>query len=374
MSSGQKTRNTMIDIFKAIAIISVVVGHTPMPRSVIVFVYSYHLCAFFFASGFTFKKEYVSDRERAQGYIGRLVLKNIALFIGYSILFIGAHNAFVHMGILSDATYSIKNVLSGILLSVSMYYTEPFLGAFWFVPVMIAALIIFVLSIQLAHNIADGPITEVILMAVYVATALISYKNEVRVQYFLQVALLALPVIFAGYLVKEYYKIIEQYIVVPVGIIAGCLIMGILTATGEEISLGSNKIISLGWFYPVTFLGLYYCLSLAKWIDRGPLKRLFVFIGKNTYHIMALHFLGFKLMDFCYAKICGVQESAILGAFPTSGFFPGILYSAGSLMFCLAVVYVAGNVKSCALQKISLRSNAEYRASTATDFHNQEKV
>lgn len=178
MSSGQKTRNTMIDIFKAIAIISVVVGHAPMPRSVIVFVYSYHLCAFFFAGGFTFKKEYVSDRERAQGYIGRLVLKNITLFIGYSILFIGAHNVFVHMGILSDATYSIKNVLSGILLSVSMYFTEPFLGAFWFVPVMIAALIIFVLSIQLAHNIADGPITEVILMAVYVAIALIRIKTK----------------------------------------------------------------------------------------------------------------------------------------------------------------------------------------------------
>lgn len=51
------TRDNLLDVFKALAIVCIVVGYAPVNEMVVKFVYTYHIMAFFFAVGFALKPE-----------------------------------------------------------------------------------------------------------------------------------------------------------------------------------------------------------------------------------------------------------------------------------------------------------------------------
>lgn len=75
-------------------------------------------------------------------------------------------------------------------------------------------------------------------------------------------------------------------------------------------------------FYPISLIGIYFCLYLAKIIARIKyLNKYFDIIGNYSFEIMALHFFIIKIIDIVYASINGISS---YNAFPYafSGLWP----------------------------------------------------
>jgi hypothetical protein len=100
------------------------------------------------------------------------------------------------------------------------------------------------------------------------------------------------------------------------GIIAAIGLNFLVTTKHGGIELSASQIITPYLFYPATFLGINYCLALAKVISTFKYSRkLFAYVGKNSFHIMALHFVCLKLVDVIYGLITN-QPPEIYSKFP----------------------------------------------------------
>lgn len=63
MKKITENRDNFLDVFKAVAIVSIVVGHAPVHIMLVKFVYTYHIMAFFFAIGFALKPEKLQSMQ-----------------------------------------------------------------------------------------------------------------------------------------------------------------------------------------------------------------------------------------------------------------------------------------------------------------------
>ncbi len=133
-----------MDIVKAIGIISIVMGHCcysimipALNVSVGEFVYSYHLMVFFFVAGFFFTKEDTMSTRNSISASGFLKLGGM-LFL-YNTVFTLLHNTLVSVKMISSTEhYSISKMVSCIVQSLLMKYTEELLGACWFLPMFLS--------------------------------------------------------------------------------------------------------------------------------------------------------------------------------------------------------------------------------------------
>ena len=72
-------------------------------------------------------------------------------------------------------------------------------------------------------------------------------------------------------------------------------------------------------FYPISIIGIYFCLSLGKMFNKINFVKTFMcYIGKNSFHIMALHFLSIKIVDIIYSKINNINDINKISRFPNS--------------------------------------------------------
>ena len=82
-----------------------------------------------------------------------------------------------------------------------------------------------------------------------------------------------------------------------------------------SIELSVNQILHPVLFYPVTLLGIYFCIGLAKILGKNPYtEKFFSLVGKESFHIMALHFLGFKIVDRIYSSVYGITDAEKIGS------------------------------------------------------------
>lgn len=74
---GLPTRKKWIDIYRGIAIMLVVLGHLDVPRPMYNFIFVFHMYAFFFISGVTYKTNSSSYKETVIKNIKRLLVPYI---------------------------------------------------------------------------------------------------------------------------------------------------------------------------------------------------------------------------------------------------------------------------------------------------------
>jgi len=154
--------------------------------------------------------------------------------------------------------------------------------------------------------------------------------KDMLLPYHMQTSLLAIPIMYVGYWLKNNLEKVKKYFGVIGGGTSVLLLVFILNETGQFIELSINKILSPALFYPVTLLGMYFCMCLATLIEKNTITRqVFSYIGKNCFHIMALHFLCLKLVDFVYYHMMGMDEISVLMTFPFSFKIKPVYYVVG---------------------------------------------
>ncbi len=129
----KNSRNDVMDAIKAIAIISVICGHScaVLPYTHLRigrFVQLYHIMAFFFVSGYCFnEKKYENNLSFLMG--SRLT-KIVGLYFCYNAFFVCIHNLLSRLYLISDPLYSRNEILYHIL-SGGFYLYWFFLFFIW---------------------------------------------------------------------------------------------------------------------------------------------------------------------------------------------------------------------------------------------------
>jgi len=128
---------------------------------------------------------------------------------------------------------------------------------------------------------------------------------------------MSISFICLGVLYKRYEDKINFFITTWSWMPIAVVIFIILKQYTTSIDLSANSIINPPIFYLLSLLGIYFCLALAKTIDYFKCsKKIFEIIGKNSFHIMALHFMIIKFIDIAYAYIKGIKDINVISKYP----------------------------------------------------------
>lgn len=315
----KEKRNEYIDIIKAIGIISIVIGHscwTITQWNILIgpFVYSYHLMIFLVVSGFLYNEDKVHDKKTLLKYLWKQTIKMVKLFFLYNLFFVLIHNILLRQNLITGNIYTgpimIKNILNGLRFITN----ERFLGAFWFIPMMLIAKILFSCTHYFTKK---RKMLMGIIMMLYGILGVILCINQISLPYRMQISILSVFFIFVGLVMKRHWQVLEKYVFSFGWIPSGIILYLILYFTKSSIDLSVNKIINPWLFFLLTFIGVYFCFSLAMFIVKSKkATNFFSLVGKNSMHIMALHFLVIKVIDIIYCHIHRITDIKVMTKFP----------------------------------------------------------
>lgn len=302
-------RNKEIDILKGIGIISIVVGHTfyaSEPSEVRKFVYVYHLAIFFFCSGYLFKDSYLESLKNF------LIKKFKALYLPY----IGFCFFFLFLDIFSG-NITGKEVPYFTIRMLLLSALNRFTGAMWFIKWLLFVEILFWFMLKIIVKRMNKGTIEIIFLSVFMMSiGIVLSKYGIDFAY-IDIVLVALPIITFGYFYHLYETVIIKFIKNDV---LYCLLSGGAIAllnylTKEEIEFSIRHYYGSGvLFLPIVLMGIFFCITLAKVISRNIyIEKIIIICGKYSYWIMALHFLFFKIIDRIYfwknSSILSYEES-----------------------------------------------------------------
>ncbi len=376
MDTLVKKRDPFLDIIKAIGIISIVMGHSsaiiPLFGGKYIpigaFVYCYHILVFMFIPGFLLKE---SDGKNPAAYLGKTILSNWKLFIYYSVFFVAAHNLLLSLDMISGTPHSLSSAAGAMVRSVIFQIPSTLLGAFWFVPMYIFAIWLFSFVFSLAEKTKRPLVFHILFMVGFALFGLLLHEKEVYMSYHVHTSFLAVPICYLGFFAKRYFHIVKKGLTWYGCILSAAALFAIVSVTKKSVDLASNSLLSPALFYPVTIIGIYFCLCLSTLLCKVKyLNTLLAYIGKNSFHIMALHFLAFKVVDTLWGHITQ-QDPALIAKFPVAFKFWGLYYVVG-VFFPLIVPFLSVYIKRGLLR---LKELVEARfAKPATELEGEPEM
>lgn len=339
-SESPVIRDKSLDVAKGLMMASVVAGHISSFPFGEVFYY-YHIAGFFLLSGFFFNY-FKYSKSFTSFIISRKKL--ILQYFGYALFFIAMHNVFIIYGLQPETIlpYEKQDFIDSIINSITVP-SEPMMGAMWFIPALIIMQVIFYFLNMVTDLIPGGNKTMPTLIVVlfffgwwivtskYITNNQLLYKNIPNAQYFVY-----LPFFYVGFLLKQH---------------------GLSFLKNAEILISTFAIIALTYstirpkiymygevnpflFITLSFVGISFVISLSHYIKIKPIVNVLKYIGENTIHILALHFLFFKLATFILISLKFGQEGDLhmVGTLPDNGLLAILLYLACGIFGPLLLV------------------------------------
>lgn len=301
-----KQRSISVDIAKGIAITAIVLGHISYayPKTSLLdahdLIYLWHVPVFFILGGFFIKEEQLLQPWTwFKKKFLKLYLKILYFYIPAVLL----HNVFINIGWYS--TESVNPVISSYItidfvkqtvLSILCAGREPILGAMWFVYVLFMALIGLSLISWLLNKLNKDKsklscLRFIILLAFTIVSGIVSNKYGFTIRRFSNV-FTAMLLIDIGWIMNKKWqlKYNNKYIVVICALIAFeivCMLGGV-ELNGNEYKDITQLIIAA----PAV---LYCIMYFSKKIEHTLIGKGLAKAGFDSFYIMALHFVGFKV-------------------------------------------------------------------------------
>lgn len=301
----QNKRSLSVDITKGVAIIAIVLGHIGFcyPSCELIntqnIIYGlWHVPVFFIVAGFFinddkltipslwFRKKFSSLYLKIlYFYIPAVLLHNVLIKIGwYSLV---STDPIIHL-------YSYVDFFKQTVFTVCLGGREPILGAMWFVYVLFMALIGLSIVSWLCKKITKNEqqyegIRFILLLALCISAGILSNKYGLTIRRFSNV-FTAMLLILIGKIMYRKLSFYNIYIFIICALIffeVACMLGG--------VALNSNSykdILQLIVAGPAT---VYMIMYVGKRIEHLPIGRALSYVGNNSFYIMALHFVGFKL-------------------------------------------------------------------------------
>lgn len=284
-------RIEFIDIAKGIGIILMVIGHTNPPQYVFNYIYIFHMPLFFILSGYFFNQETL---RKPATFIYKKIKGLYIPYIKWGILFIILHNLFYLCHINKDF-YSLNEYPSIIYNLLKMEKYELLLGPFWFFRELLLTSIL-VFSIFFVGNKIkiQAPIRKLIIPFLLII-AVVCSKYNVNLPIIGYRTLTASCFFISGYYFKEHQKAIIDKIFNYYTFFIFIIIIAIF-AYIHPTYIGSISF-DIPIAYILGIIGTITVIFISSKI-KSSIKNFFIFCGRNTISIMALHLLSFKIVSY----------------------------------------------------------------------------
>lgn len=300
-------RSFSVDIAKGISIIAIVLGHInflyptwKLVNTTDLFIYLWHVAVFFLLAGFFMKEEQlVQPKLWFKKKFSSLYLKILYFYVPAVLL----HNALIKIGWYSLEstdpvinTYSMMDFVKQTVFAICLGGREPIVGAMWFVYVLFMALIGLSIVSWLIKKLAKDErqyewMRGIALLAMCIVAGILSNKYGLTIRRFSN-TFTAMLLIYVGKIMYQKMKLSfdNWYLAIICGLIAfevACMLGGV-ALNGNEY----KDILQLLVAAPAV---LYIIMYIGKQIEANVVGKAIAYIGKESFYVMALHFVGFKL-------------------------------------------------------------------------------
>lgn len=302
-------RNITIDIIKGVSIAAIVFGHafntdtfySPSVDYLRRFVYLFHLVTFFFASGYTFKNYDVKTflKKKINGlYIPFIIIQLLSLTLYPIWRYFNVINQIKPISLIKTAIQILLFLPSGI-----------FVGAMWFVPSLFIALFLY----YVIYNLKIHQKFKLLIIILFSLIGYVLVWKGIGLPT-INRGLLMMIFISLGHITNEkewlnYIKPKHILILLPV-----MIFINVFKYFEIEISKG---LLSSGWFFIISLIGILFCTSLSKLIEKSSsVSKLFTNLSAQSFYIMSFHFIVFKSFDIIYSLT--VNDYSNIQAYPIS--------------------------------------------------------
>lgn len=271
-----------LDLVKFIAIILVIIGHTPLPSNLIKIIFSVNVPLFFVVAGYLFK--YQEPKK--------LLLKNIkSLLVPYiftcsTILILKIVSKMVFLPFIKINMPLKKIILASIWALGTPYkfnkITIPLIGAIWFLVAMFLANQLFNLSLK------NRKLKSIIILTILYTLAGFMLANyfKIKLPFSAHAALIAQPFYLFGYLLKI-YQLKFTNLLPTLGLNIVWLIASNLTYFWVNTAEAKYPLIAIIASINGSYVISYYAYNLAKtkynYLLKTPLFR-------STLLILCVHY------------------------------------------------------------------------------------
>lgn len=287
-----KSRIEWLDIAKGIAIILVVIGHSPATNGMKTFIYSFHIPLFFFLSGFVFNQQkYSKTKDFFENKIRTTITPYLLFsFIGYLIYVFWENGVY-------NTNFSALSIFKGVFYASAS--TLKINSVLWFLPCLFIVQTTFFIITKISYN---RTYLTVILIAFSIVGYLYSKYNGIRLPWFIDSSLTATVFYGIGFIYKNYDSRLEEkispyYTEVIIGSFAMVYLFSFLNTTVDMFSLVYNNYF---YYYLSAVFGIVFCITLSKLIKYSNTLS---YIGKNTILIFAFHTNMFVIINFILGYI-----------------------------------------------------------------------
>lgn len=302
-----KIRSLSVDIAKGISIIAIVLGHInflyptwKLVNTIDLFIYLWHVSVFFLLAGFFIKEEQlVQPMFWLKKKISSLYLKILYFYVPAVLL----HNVLIKIGWYSlestdpvISTYSMMDYAKQTVLVICLGGREPIVGAMWFVYVLFMALIGLSIVSWAIKKIAKTDrqyewMRFIALLTMCMIAGILSNKYVLTIRRFSN-TFTAMLLIYVGKIMYQKMKLSfdNRYFAIVCGLVAfevACMLGGV-ALNGNEY----KDILQLIVAAPAV---LYIIMYIGKHIETNVVGKAVAYVGKESFYVMALHFVGFKL-------------------------------------------------------------------------------
>lgn len=313
-------RSLYWDIFKGLAIIMIVFGHTGHGGA---FVYLFHLELFFFVTGFLYNEMKYGDQpftflqKRIEGAWPRYTV--------YSIFLALTHNYMVKHGLMAPGTdvhYALPEMLTSLFHGMIFQSPELLAGPMWFVPVWILGAALFGGVVWLARCIGrmkDGIIVLCALLGMGIGYYFIG--QGIRLFYGFELSFFVLPLFAEGYFLRKYAGDFATKIRGPLALgllVVSFIALKLFVKSGIWFDLSARSVHG-AWFFVGTAIGTVFTLMLTLLIEKLPPKigETLAYIGRHSFDVMAFHIFVFKMLDMFLRKLYFRNPAMDLSGYPS---------------------------------------------------------
>ena len=340
-----------IDIYRGIAIILVVLGHSTAILNP--FIYQFHVAAFFFISGWNAKPDRYRMPEtvikRAYTLILPLLMMVIIYAVGIKAIDLtGRLSLFYDLDYPTSIVFYISNFLTGGLV-------PDVLGTGWFLFVLFGCCVLArVLFLCAGRN---KYVYLVFTIVLFVLGYLFVFQRGIAF------SLNLIPVahgyfgagVFCGMLARERgqretgKRSAVLYLILFLATTAIMAVIRKYLGWQGMMDLANREIINFWWSIPAVINGILWIYSLSKLISMIPVRaftKVFSWFGKNSMGIMLLHFSIFRLVScVLYAMHLIPRESCrnLVPVGPEAVYWPA--YFAAGLLGAAILWALMGRVR-----------------------------
>ena len=302
INNATSRRIEWIDVFKALAIIFVVLGHATGKYNI--YIYQFHISAFFFISGVTARFE---DKKLGQIVVEKFFVLLLPLIV---MIIIGSFVEKIlyfynYYELLSTYPYlDIIDKISTFLKTGDLYI--QFLGATWFIPVLYG---IYIIQKRISIIFDSDWVGYLVSSTIIYLLGYYLISNGIRIQ----IGMFPVDLIFVGqffFCLGKTFKIGYKHISVNSSTLAYfvTILFNLLVFYyfGNKVGLTvdyASRYLSNSMLNALEAInGICFCYCLSKLIVKLPtiIKNTIICIGRNSMAILLFHFVFFKMINLFF--------------------------------------------------------------------------